>query len=103
MTIPSKLNTGDEIRVVSPSTSLATIAKEVRETALATWGSLGFRVTFGENAEENDLFSSSSIESRVSDLHAAFADPNVKCVLATTGGYNCNQLLRYLDYDLIKS
>jgi len=64
---------------------------------------MGLKVTIGRHAEEIDEFSSSSIESRVEDLHEAFADPNVKGILATIGGYNCNQLLRYLDYDLIKA
>lgn len=103
MLIPSKLKKGDEIRVVSPSTSLAVLTPEVRQGALAAWERLGFKVTFGKNAEETDLFSSSSIESRVEDLHQAFSNAGVKCVLTTLGGYNCNQLLRYLDYDLIRS
>lgn len=103
MLIPSKLQKGDEIRVVSPSTSLAVLTPEVHQGALTTWERLGFKVTFGKNAKENDLFSSSSIESRVEDLHQAFADADVKCVLTTLGGYNCNQLLRYLDFDLIRS
>jgi muramoyltetrapeptide carboxypeptidase len=64
---------------------------------------LGFRVSFAKNAEERDIFSSSSIASRVEDLHTAFLDPNVKGVFSTIGGYTSNQLLRYLDYDLIRT
>lgn len=44
---------------------------------------------------------SSSIKSRVADLHAAFADDSVDAILATIGGFNSNELLPYLDYDLI--
>ena len=101
--IPAKLKTGDEIRVVSPSMSLAIISLEIREIANRRLEEMGFKVTIGKHAEEIDEFSSSSIESRVEDLHEAFADPNVKGILTTIGGYNCNQLLRYLDYDLIKA
>ncbi|MDQ1344247.1 MAG: muramoyltetrapeptide carboxypeptidase [Patescibacteria group bacterium] len=50
-----------------------------------------------------DEFVSSSVASRVSDLHAAFSDPHVKAVFSVVGGYNSNQLLRYLDYDLIRT
>ena len=42
-----------------------------------------------------------SIASRVEDIHEAFLDPNVKMVITCLGGFNANQLLRYLDYDLI--
>lgn len=35
-------------------------------------------------------------------MHAAFFDPGVKAILTTLGGFNSNQLLRYLDYEKIK-
>ena len=34
-------------------------------------------------------------------MHEAFLDSSVDAVLATIGGFNCNELLPYLDYDLI--
>lgn len=64
---------------------------------------LGFHVSFSAHAEEIDAFASSSIESRVNDLHEAFSDPEVKAILSVLGGYNSNQLLTHLDYRLIKS
>ena len=100
---PKKLHAGDEVRVLSPATSLAIISAEVREIALANLAKLNLKVTFSKNVEECDLFSSSSIASRVEDIHAAFLDPQVKAILTTIGGYNSNQLLRYLDYELIAS
>ena len=39
---------------------------------------------------------------RCDELHAAFSDPVVKCVLCTLGGTTCNELVRFLDYNLIK-
>ncbi len=97
-----KLKAGDEIRIISPSCSLSMIAPEQRELAQNRLEQLGFTVTFSEHAFEADEFLSASIESRVTDLHQAFLDPNVKGILTTIGGYNCNQLLRHLDYSLIK-
>ena len=47
------------------------------------------------------MLSSSSIKSRVADLHAAFADDSVDAILATIGGFNSNEPLPYIDYDLI--
>jgi muramoyltetrapeptide carboxypeptidase len=101
--LPPKLQPEDELRVISPATSLAVISAEARQIALETWQRLRFRVSFAKNAAECDIFSSSSIASRVEDIHDAFLDPNVKGVITTIGGYNCNQLLRYLDYNLIKT
>lgn len=99
---PQKLKPGDEVRVVSPATSLAVIPQGQRNLARRALGGLGLRVTFSQHAAESDEFTSSSIRSRVEDLHAAFANPQVKAILTTLGGYNSNQLLRYLDYDLIR-
>ncbi len=91
--IPPKLKTGDTICVVSPSTSLAVIQAETRQVAGENLSGLGLQVNFGRNAEALDRSHSSSIEQRLADLHAAFADPQIKGVLTAIGGYNCNQLL----------
>lgn len=101
--IPGKLKPGDEVRVVSPSLSLSIISKECRDIAVGRLESMGLKVTFGAHAEETDEFGSSSIQSRVGDLHDAFRDPNVRAVLATIGGWNANQLLNHIDFGLIKA
>ena len=97
-----KLSPGDEIRVVAPSTSFRIISP-ITEIARNNLAAMGMQVTYGKNSEECDQFDSSSVAARIADIHAAFADPNVKGILTAIGGYNSNQLLRYLDYDLIKA
>lgn len=100
---PKKLSPGDEIRVIAPSTSFHIIASSIRETALHNLSTLNLQVTYSKNCEESDEFNSSSAASRIADIHDAFADPRVKGILSAIGGYNSNQLLRYLDYDLIEA
>lgn len=100
--LPTKLKKGDEIRVISPSCSLSIVSTENRKLAVKRLTDMGFQVTFSTYADEIDRFASSSISSRVQDLHDAFRDPNVKAVLTTLGGYNSNGLLKHLDYDLIR-
>jgi muramoyltetrapeptide carboxypeptidase len=99
MIIPPKLQKGDEIRVIAPARSLSIISPERITYAREALEKEGFRVTFSQHAQEMDMFSSSSIESRISDLHEAFHDPNVKGILTVIGGFNSNQLLPYIDYD----
>lgn len=62
---------------------------------------LGFKLSFSEHYFENDIFDSAPIASRVADLEAAFADESVDAILTTIGGVNCNELLPFLDFDLI--
>lgn len=101
--IPPKLKKGDEIRIIAPSGSLSRVRTDVLERALAYLDENGFKVTYSTNCREMDQFSSSSVESRVADLHEAFADPDVKAVMACIGGFNVNQILPYIDYDLIRA
>jgi muramoyltetrapeptide carboxypeptidase len=101
--IPKKLSPGDEIRVVAPSESLVVVTDGTRKIALENFAALGLRVSFGAHCGERDAFDSSSIDSRIADLHAAFTDPNTAAVLSAIGGFNCNQLLRRIDFDLIRA
>lgn len=103
MIIPNKLQIGDEIRVIAPARSASLLSDEIINLAKASLEKQGFKVSFSKNCSEKDIFMSSSIQSRVEDLHDAFKDPNVKAIFTVIGGFNSNQILKYLDYDLIKS
>lgn len=99
--VPARLAAGDEVRVIAPSRSLAIISDDNRREAMARLESLGLRISFGHHVLESDIACSSSVESRLADLHDAFADPDVKGILTVIGGYNANQLLARIDYDLV--
>lgn len=103
--VPAKLAAGDEIRVVAPARGIRIIGQESREIAAQRFAALGLKVSFGSNTtDENwDMTGSSPIEDRIADIHEAFADKNVKAVFTIIGGANSNQLLPYLDYELIKA
>ena len=100
--IPKKLKKGSQIRVVSPAMSLRIISQENRWVANNTLLQMGLNVSFSKRAEEMTNWVSSRIESRVSDLHEAFGDKKVNAVFSTIGGFNSNQLLPHLNYNLIK-
>ncbi|NQU78969.1 LD-carboxypeptidase [Candidatus Woesearchaeota archaeon] len=100
---PPKLKQGDEIRVIAPARSLSLLSEENVQLAKENFEKQGFKITFSKNCKESDVFMSSSIKSRVEDIHEAFADKNVKAIFTVIGGYNSNQLLKYLDYELIKN
>jgi muramoyltetrapeptide carboxypeptidase len=101
--LPKRLSPGDEIRVIAPSTSMALVKDKQIDIALDRLTQLGFHVTFGKNVYNHDEFYSTSIEDRINDLHDAFKDSNVKGIFAALGGYHANQLLKYIDFDLVKA
>jgi muramoyltetrapeptide carboxypeptidase LdcA involved in peptidoglycan recycling len=104
MIIPQKLQKGDEIRVIAPSSSFSFLSTKTIELAVDNLKKQGFKVTFSKNCSVSaDLFASSSINQRVEDIHQAFFDTSVKAIFTAIGGFNSNQLLDHLDYNLIKN
>ena len=103
--IPEKLCVGDEVRVIAPSRNMKILSDETIDIAVSTLESLGLKVTFGRHVNESidDDYNCASIENRVEDLMDAFKDSNVKAILTVIGGFNVNQILDYIDYDVIKN
>lgn len=100
---PARLLPGDTIRIIAPSRSMAIINAGTRDYARKVFEQeLNLKVTFGKHVEEQDAWNSSSVAARVEDIHEAFADPTVKAIITIIGGFNSNQLLGDLDWQLIE-
>ena len=89
------------IRIIAPSGSIASRLSDAKLKVENVYHNLGMQVSYGQHINEVDEFFSSSIASRVLDIHDAFQDSSVNFIQAATGGSNSNQLLTYLDYALI--
>lgn len=100
---PNKLQKGDEVRIVAPARSLSMISKELKEIASNRFKKLGLKLSFGKYVKKSDDFVSSNINSRVFDLQEAFKDKKVKAIITVIGGFNSNQLLADLDWNIIKN
>ncbi|MEV0194902.1 LD-carboxypeptidase [Nonomuraea sp. NPDC050691] len=101
---PPKLNAGDVIRIVAPARSRAMVMEHDHTGIIASrFAELGLRLSYGSHVDERDALDSSSVASRVADLHDAFADPSVAAILTVIGGYNSNELLPFLDWELIRA
>ena len=98
---PKKIKKGAHIRVIAPVRSLKLLSENSGKEAIDRLKKFGFKLSFGKHVDEIDEFNSSSIESRIEDLHDAFRDKEVDAILTVIGGYNSNQLLQYIDYELI--
>lgn len=100
---PNKLKRGDEIRIITPSFSMAKWPKNVLNLAKKRFEKMGLAVSFGKHVNEFDEFESSSVESRLEDLMEAFNDKGVKAIICAVGGYNSNFLLEGIDWKAIKN
>lgn len=102
--VPHKLQRGQTIRVIAPSSSAAHMLDDPhRGIRDARFAELGLTLTYGAHLGESDDFGSTSIAARLADLHDAFADPDVAGIITAIGGYNANQLLPHIDWDLIRA
>ena len=103
MIIPKRLQKGDHVRVIAPAESFSEkFSPELRQRGIDRLEQLGLEVSFGKYVDEQGPFKSATLEHRLEDLHGAFKDDSVQAVLSANGGSSANQLLKHIDYDLIK-
>ncbi len=99
---PQKLKVGDTISIISPSAGLAPFAMHRIEDGVKALERMGFKVKIEKSALKNKGYVSATIKERVADIHSAFKDKKVKAIICTIGGNHSNQLLKYLDFELIR-
>ena len=97
---PRALHSGATVGLITPSTYVS----DPDRLALAerTIRYFGLEPKFGKNVRKRSGYLGGSIEERLDDLHAMFADPGVDAVFAIRGGYGAMQLLDRIDYGLIR-
>lgn len=96
---PPRLRPGDLVGLVAPGgyASDRTIEKSVRNIE-----ALGLRVKVGAYLRAVHGNYAGSVQQRLADLHAMYADPEVRMIWPVRGGSGCISLLSGLDYGLIR-
>src|SRR5947209_4312810 len=99
LTRPRALRPGATVGLITPSTYVS----DPDRLALAerTLKYFDLKPKFGRNVRKRNGYLGGSIDERLEDLHAMFADPAVDAVFAIRGGYGAMQLLDRIDYGLI--
>jgi muramoyltetrapeptide carboxypeptidase len=101
MVRPAGLKPGSTLAVVSP----ASAAKADRvQAGIDRLHELGYRTVVMPHAlARGPLYYAGTVEQRVADLHAAFADPAIDGILCTRGGWGSAELLPYLNADWVRA
>ncbi len=97
---PPFLEKGDTIAIIS---SARKISKQELEPSISIIEKEGYRVLLGENIFKEDHQYSGNDLQRISDLHDAFQNTEVKAILFARGGYGSVRLLELVDLEIIKS
>jgi muramoyltetrapeptide carboxypeptidase len=97
---PEALREGDLVAVIAPGAAVdgAALSSGVRFVERA-----GFRVAVGAATRNRSGYLAGTDEERLNDLHASFADPEVKAILTARGGYGSGRLLDNVDLELIRN
>ncbi|PHI21392.1 LD-carboxypeptidase [Lewinellaceae bacterium SD302] len=96
---PKKLQPGDKIRLVAPG---GPVTEAKIKDSYTNLEKLGLVITEGANIREKRGQHAGTDAQRLADLHAAFADQEVKAIWAIRGGDGGSRLLAQLDYELIR-
>lgn len=97
---PPKVRPGDKVAVLSPSSGLPEVFPAVYEQGLQRLRDI-FELEPVEYPTTRKLHSSP--QERARDLHAAFADSQIKAIFSSIGGDDQIKVLKYLDPELIKA
>ena len=103
--IPPKLTVGSHVRIIAPSCTMSRSSKEDAgslDRAKRFFIDRGMKVSEGKHIRKVDDFGSTTVAHRIEDLHEAFRDSTVNMISTLRGGWNANQLLRHIDFDLIR-
>ncbi|MET9692503.1 S66 peptidase family protein [Streptomyces sp. NPDC006514] len=97
---PVKPRPGDLVAVLSPSSGLPGLFPQPYELGLRR-----LQDDFGLKAVEYPTTRTmgATPEARAADIHAAFADPEIKAVIASIGGDDQITVLPHLDRDLLRA
>lgn len=100
---PRRLSMGNTIGIIAPSAGNANIFPHRIKNAVASLNRLGYKVKFATHSLEISGHVSSAPETRADDIHEMFKDSDVFAIICTIGGDHSNQILKYLDFELIKN
>ena len=96
---PRRCRPGDKVAVVSPAWAAPAVFPDIHEQAMRR-----LRDELGlEPVEYASTRAAASPVERAADLMAAFADPEIRAVLATIGGDDQITVLRHLDPEVVRA
>lgn len=108
MIYPKKLNKGDTIGIIAPSSPYRPLCKESLNYELdnikKTIENFGYKVKMGNTCYLSYKgYLAGTDEDRVKDIETMFEDKNIDAILCLKGGYGTPRILDKINYDIIKN
>jgi muramoyltetrapeptide carboxypeptidase len=98
---PAALRPGATLAVVSPASATK---PELVQAGMEALRGLGYKTVVMPHAlAHGPLYYAGTVEQRVADLHAAFADTAIDGIVCARGGWGSAELLPHLDAELLRA
>jgi len=101
--LPKALKLGELVSIISPSAPTSFYCPKRFLRGIKMLERMGYKVKVEKNARKCLNHTAGGVDDRISDIHSAFGDKDVKAIICTIGGMNSNALIDRLDYELIKN
>ena len=96
---PKRLQKGDTIGIVSPSSPPG---REELEKSLDFLDELGLKWKFGKHAKNIHGYLAGTDEERLEDIETMFKDPEVKGIICSSGGYGAGRIVSQIGFSIVK-
>lgn len=99
--LPPRLQLGETVGLIAPAgfSDDAAALDAIRHTITG----MGLVPKMGRHVLERHGYLAGTDQQRADDIHAMFADDDVRGIFAIRGGWGCARLLPLLDWDLIRA
>jgi len=98
--VPPYLKRGDEIAIISPSSS---IDEDKVNHAVNVFEDMGLKVRIGKNALKRSGPFAGTDEERLADLQEMTSRKNIKAVICSRGGYGLLRIIDRVDFSPLKT
>lgn len=97
-----RIETGSKLALVACSNAQSKANEDKIQELMETLKSMGYIPVLSEYIYENDSYFSGSGKQRAGALMDAYRDDEIKAIFDISGGDIANEVLDYLDFDVIK-
>lgn len=92
---------GSQVGIITPSSSLSD-PKDIRNGLQYLRQELGYQLVLGDYTYGEYHHQGGTPQQKAEDIMRFFADPQIKAIFATRGGYGSQSVLPLLDYEIIR-
>lgn len=94
------LKIGDTIGIIAPAS--CTSYEKVLDAKKNIEG-MGYKVVLGECTNKQWYSYAGTDEERAREINSFFANKDIEAIICMRGGYGCNRLIEYVDFEVIRN